>query len=54
MVIITEKQDDLNAILAKGNNNIYFLQSSIILQITTDKAPGLFCRENMLKGKTDA
>jgi len=54
IAIITEKQDELNVSLAKGSNKIYFLQNCVILKITTEKAPGLFCRESMLKGKIDA
>lgn len=54
MVIITETQDELNVFSAKGNNKVFFLQSSIILQTTTKKAPCLFYRESMLKGKIDA
>lgn len=54
IVIITETKDELNVFSAKGNNKVYFLQSSIILQTTTEKDPCPFCRESMLKGKTDA
>lgn len=42
IAIIMEKQDDLNVFIAKGNYKVYFLQSSIILQITTEKSPALF------------
>lgn len=53
IVIITEKQDDLNVFIAKGNYKVYFLQSSITLKITTEKSPALFWRETMPKGKID-
>lgn len=50
---ITEKHHELNMFLAKWNNKVYFLESSITFQITTEKGLGLFCRERMLKHKTD-
>lgn len=47
-------QDELNAFHAKGNNKVYLLHSSIILQKTNEKNPFLFCRKSRLIGKMDA